>query len=92
MDIMFILFDQDYNTKLYGDKREIIGAVEMCKDFGLSIKDAVNKIAEKFEFSKERAERYVKEFWNGRPEEYARDLSEFEGFEEMRKEYMQNAR
>ena len=91
MDIMFILFDQDYNTKLYGDKCKIICAVEMCKDFGLSIKDTVNKIAEKFEFSKERAERYVNEFWNGRPEEYDIDLSEFEGLEEMRKEYMQNA-
>ena len=92
MDIMFILFDQDYNTKLYGIRREIIGAIKMCKDFGLSIKDSVSKIAEKFGIAKERAERYVNEFWNGRPEDYAIDLSEFEGLEEMRKEYMQNSR
>lgn len=63
MNIMFILFDQDYNTEFYGRKQKISGAVEMCKDFGLSIKDSVSKIAEKFDITQERAERYVNEFW-----------------------------
>ena len=95
-DIMFILFDQEYNTKLYAEEyarnREIKGAVEMCKEFGFSIKDVIKKIAEKFGIAKERAEKYVNEFWNSRPEDYAVDLSEFEGLEELRKEYIQNAR
>lgn len=38
-------------------------AVEMYQDFGMTFMDAVEKVAVKFSFSKERVEREVSEYW-----------------------------
>ncbi len=63
---MFILFDQEYNTELYGKEREIKGAVDMCKDLGLSITETISRIAAKFDFEYDVAKRYVNDFWENK--------------------------
>ena len=75
IDIMTILFDQDYAVSAYARELEklgkiqgikegkIQGVIEMCKDFGSSVKDTVQKIIEKFNLSEDDATRYVNEFW-----------------------------
>lgn len=59
---MFTLFSQEYNTEAYVREREVKSAIEMCQDFGSSMKETINKIAEKFNLSKDIAAGYVKEF------------------------------
>ena len=69
--IMMSLFDVEYNLKIYGDniakeaKEEgrIISTIEMCKEFGISFSDTVNKISSKFNLKEEEAENKVKAIW-----------------------------
>lgn len=68
VDIMMQLYDQEEVMRVHdiGVARDsaIRTAVEMCQDFGMTFMDAVEKIAAKFSFSKERAESEVSEYWN----------------------------
>jgi len=70
IDIMFTLFDQEHVTKLYAKEyakeKSIIVAVEMCRDFGLAIKDSIKRIAEKFSLTKETAAKYVNDVWENK--------------------------
>jgi len=61
-NIMFILFDQEYNTELYGKEQEVRGAIQAYKRVGLSIKEIINKLIEQFDFEHDVAERYVNDF------------------------------
>ena len=65
-NIMFILFDQEYNTKLYARDKAIIVAVETYKEVGKSMEETINRIAEKFDLEQDVAERYVKEVWENK--------------------------
>ena len=50
--------------KIQGIKEgKIQGIIEMCKDFGSSVKDTVQKLVEKFNLSEDEAASYVNEFW-----------------------------
>lgn len=67
MTIMMQLYDQEEIMRVHdiGVARDsaIRTVVEMCQDFGMTFMDAVEKVAVKFSFSKERAEREVIEYW-----------------------------
>ena len=77
-DIMFVLFDQDYNTELYAQElakkyakeyaqeQAILNVAETCKDLGLSIEDSIKKIAAKFNINQERAADYVNDVWENK--------------------------
>lgn len=64
---MMKLYDQEEIMRMHdiGVARDsaIRTVVEMCQDFGMTFMDAVEKVAVKFSFSKERAEREVIEYW-----------------------------
>ena len=66
MDIMFILFDQDYNTELYAKEQAILTVAETFKDLGLSIEDYIKKIVAKFNINQERAANYVNDVWENK--------------------------
>lgn len=64
---MMQLYDQEEIMRVHdiGVARDsaIRTVVEMCQDFGMTFMDAVEKVAVKLSFSKERAEREVIEYW-----------------------------
>ena len=78
-NIMFLLFDQGYNTEVYGremrqegieegigigiKKGELKGTVATCQQFGKSLAEAINIVAENFGLTKNVAAGYVREFW-----------------------------
>ena len=72
ISIMITLFDQKYNVEAYAreqkeegiEQGKIQGIIETCRYFGASLNDVINMVAKKFNFSKEKAEEYVNEFWN----------------------------
>jgi len=66
INIMFILFDQEYNTELYAREREVKSAIRMCKKFGLSIKDTIKEVVEDFNLRQDIAERYVNDVWENK--------------------------
>ena len=65
--IMTMLFDQAYATKMYGIEQakigEVKGVIETCQDFGVSIAEAIHRLAVKFGLTQEEATEYVHEFW-----------------------------
>lgn len=67
IDIMMMLFDQDYAVKAYGWEQERKGAikntVKMCQRFGRSVDEAVHMLAEDFNLTLEKASAYVNKFW-----------------------------
>ncbi|MBQ6774904.1 MAG: hypothetical protein IJP53_00410 [Synergistaceae bacterium] len=64
---MFLLFDQGYNTEVYGHEMrqegKLQGTVEMCQQFGKPLAEAINIVAEKFGLTTSAAAGYVREFW-----------------------------
>ena len=66
VDIMMQLYDQEEIWEIHVRGREkdaaIRTAVEMCQDFGMSILETAEKIAAKFNLSKDDAEE-VNEYW-----------------------------
>ncbi|MBQ4431909.1 MAG: hypothetical protein II877_10425 [Synergistaceae bacterium] len=75
VDIMVMLFDQDYAMGVYGRERErvgekrgkkcgkIEGVVETCRKLGATIDDAVRMIMEDFGLSQEAALKQIRELW-----------------------------
>jgi len=71
ISIMMSLFDKEeiFDTFIYNvakeseEKGRIISTIEMCKEFGISFSDTVNKISSKFSLTKSEAENKVKECW-----------------------------
>lgn len=67
MDIMMQLYDQEEIMRVHilSERRDaaICASVEMCKEFGVSFMDAVDKVAKKFELSRDMAEKEVAEYW-----------------------------
>lgn len=67
VDIMMQLYDQEeiWEIHVRSERRDaaIRTAVEMCQDFGMSILETVEKIAAKFNLSKDDAEEEVNEYW-----------------------------
>ncbi|MCX4321020.1 MAG: hypothetical protein OSJ44_15115 [Lachnospiraceae bacterium] len=67
VDIMMQLYDQEEIMRVHvmGKCRDaaICAIVETYQDLGMTSIEAVNKIAEKFSLSKERAEEEVSEYW-----------------------------
>lgn len=55
------LVSDGFNDGLNNGK--IIGAINMCKDFGASIEETITKIADKFKISTSDAEKIVNENW-----------------------------
>ena len=64
---MQMLFDQAYATEVYTREQVKIGKIEntvdMLQEFGVSMNDAIHRLAVKFGFSQEEATEYVHEFW-----------------------------
>ena len=75
VDIMMMLFDQDYAVTAYGWEQErkgekkgerkgaIENTVKMCQRFGRSVDEAVHMLAEDFNLTLEKASAYVNKFW-----------------------------
>ncbi|MBQ6971385.1 MAG: hypothetical protein IJP86_03405 [Synergistaceae bacterium] len=79
VDIMVMLFDQDYAMGVYGRERERIGekrgekrgvkqgkiqgVVEACRKLGATVDDALRMIMEDFGLSQEAALRQIRELW-----------------------------
>ena len=75
IDIMMMLFDQDYAVTAYGWEQErkgekkgerkgaIENTVKMCQRFGRSVDEAVHMLAEDFNLTLEKASAYVNKFW-----------------------------
>ena len=73
--IMTMLFDQNYAVKAamkeYGREQHKLGkiegkienTVEMCREFGVSIAEAITMLAGKFSLTQTEAAEYVREFW-----------------------------
>lgn len=61
------LYDQEEIMRMHilSERRDaaILTAVEICQEFKMTFKDTVDKIAEKFSLSSERAEEEVLEYW-----------------------------
>lgn len=68
VNIMMQLYDQEEIMRVHeiavARDSAIRTAVEIFQEVGLSFADAVERIATKFSFSKERAEREVREYWD----------------------------
>ena len=66
-DTMQMLFDQAYATEVYTREQVKIGKIEntvdMLQEFGVSMNDAIHRLAVKFGLSQEEATEYVHEFW-----------------------------
>ena len=45
------------------DEGKIIGAIAMCKDFGVTFEETISKIIDKFKVSTKEAEDIVKKNW-----------------------------
>lgn len=64
---MMVLYDQDEVVEMYGRSKrregKMEGAVEMCQGFGMTMKDTISEIAEKFGLSAEDAKSEVKLYW-----------------------------
>lgn len=67
VDIMMQLYDQEEVWRIHVLNRErnasICTAVEMCQDFGMGMVETIEKIAAKFNLSKDEAEEEVNEYW-----------------------------
>lgn len=71
VDIMRMLFDQEYATGVYGRERERIGerrgrienTVEMCQEFGKTFDETVNMLVKKFDLSLKEASKRVYKLW-----------------------------
>lgn len=63
IDIMTMLFDQDYAMKVYGRTQKMKGVIETCQRFGTSITEAIHILSEDFSLTEEVASDYVHEFW-----------------------------
>jgi len=74
VDIMMALFDQEEVFRVYvketvkeavaeAVESSICKAIEMCQEFGLSITDAIARIASKFNLSQEDSKEMVERFW-----------------------------
>lgn len=63
VDIMMQLYDQEEIMRVHDKGVAMCAAVEMCQIIGLSFSDVVEKIAEKFSLSKNRARSVVEEYW-----------------------------
>ncbi|MBR0091621.1 MAG: hypothetical protein IJP92_07970 [Lachnospiraceae bacterium] len=67
LDIMMVLYDEEQVVESFGrrKKREgkIEGAVEAFQSVGMTMKDTIEKIAEKFELSDEDARSEVRQYW-----------------------------
>lgn len=67
VDIMMVLYDQDEVVEMYGRSKrregKMEGAVEMCQSFGMTMKDTISEIAEKFGLSAEDAKSEVRLYW-----------------------------
>lgn len=68
VDIMMQLYDQEEVMRVHilSERRDsgIMNVVTALKGIGLSFAEVVNKIAEQFSLTKERAEREVNEYWD----------------------------
>ncbi|MCX4321017.1 MAG: hypothetical protein OSJ44_15100 [Lachnospiraceae bacterium] len=64
---MVQLYDQEEIMRMHilSECRDaaICASVEICQEFKMTFKDTVDKIAEKFSLSSERAEEEVLEYW-----------------------------
>ena len=64
---MQMLFDQAYATEVYTREQVKIGKIEntvdMLQEFGVSMNDAIHRLAVKFGLTQEEATEYVHEFW-----------------------------
>ena len=67
IDIMVMLFDQDYATEAYANeiarRRVMKNSVEIYQEMGASIEETINRFAAKFAVSAEEASKYVRRFW-----------------------------
>ena len=67
VDIMMHLYDQEevWRVHVLSEKRNaaICASVEMCQDFGMDMVETIEKIAAKFNLSKDEAEEEVNEYW-----------------------------
>lgn len=63
VDIMMQLYDKDEIMRVYVKDIAVKASVEMLQDIGMSFAETVEKISEKFSFSKTRAEHAVDEYW-----------------------------
>ena len=63
VEIMNLLFDQEYAMERRMMSREIAAAVETYQDCGISKKDTVNRIAKKYNLDESDAEWYVDASW-----------------------------
>ena len=65
--IMTMLFDQAYASRVYSLEQVKIGKIEttvdMLQEFGISMNDAIHRLAVKFGLTQEEATEYVHEFW-----------------------------
>ena len=75
VDIMVMLFDQNYAMEAYGREREregekrgekrgkIKGVVDTCRRLGATIEDAIHMVAEDLQLSEEVASKNVRAIW-----------------------------
>ena len=67
IDIMVMLFDQDYATEAYAEekarRRGMKNSIEVYQEMGASIEETINRFAAKFAVSAEEASKYVRRFW-----------------------------
>ena len=68
VDIMMQLYDQEEIMRVHiqSERKDsgIMNVVQVLKSMGVSFSDIVNKIAEQFHLSHEKAEKEVRRYWN----------------------------
>ena len=67
IDIMVMLFDQDYATEAYANeiarRRVMKNSVEIYQEMGASIEETIQRFSAKFSIATEEASKYVRRFW-----------------------------
>ena len=63
IDIMRLLFDQNYAIKMYGREQKIEGVVQTCQKFGVPIDEAIRTITADFGLPEDVSTQYVHKFW-----------------------------